>query len=51
MRHVQTIVEELAEIWAQLFFACSFLWLFFLKFRLLLDGLSGPPRPAASDDG
>jgi hypothetical protein len=51
VRHVQTIVEELAEIWAQLLFACSFLWLLFLKFRLFLEGLPGPSRPDAHDDG
>jgi hypothetical protein len=51
VRHAQTIVEELAEIWAQLLFAWSFLWLFFLKFRLFLEGLPGPSRPAARDDG
>ncbi|MCP3980228.1 MAG: hypothetical protein GY716_13060 [bacterium] len=35
-RHFQTIVEELAEIWAQLLFALSFLLLFFGKLRGLL---------------
>jgi hypothetical protein len=38
VRHVQTIAEELAEIWAQMLFAAGFLWLFFQKLRALAGG-------------
>ncbi len=39
-RHFQTIAEELAEVWAQLLFAASFLLLLFHKLRCLLWGLA-----------
>lgn len=40
-RRVQIIAEELAEVWAELLFALSFLLLVFRKLRLLLQGLGG----------
>ncbi len=39
-RHFQTIAEELAEVWAQMLFAASFLLLLFRKLRCLLSGLA-----------
>jgi hypothetical protein len=42
----RTIAEELAEVWAQLFFALSFLLLLFLKLRRLLRGPTAGDVPA-----
>ena len=42
-RHFQTVAEELAEVWAQMLFAFSFLLVFFQKARNLLRGLASDP--------